>query len=94
MITRQVARKDIDARVRANHPGATITDLGLQYRLSEESVSEVVAPKQAYAVSSNTEINGRTVHGRIQYLYYSIQDQSDPQVWPIPNPNATGDKRP
>jgi hypothetical protein len=92
-LTRQVSRADLDARIGQEYPGSTITHLGLQYRLQDDRVDTVVIPMQGYGVSSNTVVNGRTVHGRIQYVYYSVEaENAGPTLWPIPNPNAKSDR--
>jgi len=94
-VTRTVPDTDLASRVQREYPGATIKPLGLVYKPAD-GVDAVVAPTQTYTVSSNTTLpNGKTMHGRLQYLHYSLEDAAaSPVVWPTPNPGATGDPRP
>ena len=94
-LVRNVARSDLDARASREYPGATINPLGLQYRLPDDTVASVVVPMQAYSISTNSIVDGHAVHGRVQYVYYSIVDATAPAVlWPIPNPSSKGAPRP
>ena len=95
VVTRTVAKSDLDARVNREYPGATIKSLALQYRLPDDNLSSVVVPSQLYSVSTNTVVDGHAVHGRIQYVYYSVLDSTASSVlWPVPNPNSRGATRP
>jgi hypothetical protein len=87
--TRKVAQSDIESRVQQENSTSTVRSLGLMY--DAPSNAGLVAPLQAFLVSSNTVVDGKTVHGRAQYLYYSTEDAAAaPLVWPMPNPNAVG----
>jgi hypothetical protein len=91
---RVVSKADIDARVQREYPTSTVQSLGLQYRFPEGGARAVIVPVETYAVSANSKAGEHVIHGRIEYVQYSVQDATvAPVLWPVPNPGATGDKR-
>jgi hypothetical protein len=94
-VTRKVAEQQLDALVQKANPSSTIHSLGLTYRLPDHSPGDLVKPMQTYSVSADaTSPDGRPIHGRISYSFYSIEDASiPPLVWPIPETAPKGDPR-
>jgi hypothetical protein len=94
-VSRLVEESDLDARVRAENPGAEIKSLGLLYWLPDGVRSAVVAPRQGYMVFPPVHLGGQSGSGRGHRVLYTIDDViAAPLVAPLADPAAEGDPRP
>ncbi len=92
-ITRSVSETELDARVHAENPDATIKPMGTIYWLPKGHASATVEPRQAYWVFPRVEIAGHVGAGRGHRVLYAINDaHAAPLVAPVPQPGAPGDE--
>lgn len=92
--TRAVGQAELDARVAAEHPDATIRPVGVAYWLPPGVASAVVEPAQMYFVAPTATIEGQVVKARGFHVAYSLRDAAlAPTVWPPAARNPSGNGR-
>ncbi len=95
-LVRTVSPDVLERRARAEHPGAKIVPLGVQYPwLATQDTALAARPRQVFQVQPRGMADdGQATGGRPHYVFYSVEDmRAAPLVWPQPQPQARGDKR-
>lgn len=88
ILQRSLSSAMLEQRARSEYPNAKIIPLGLRYPWQATDDTAVAArPRETFQVVPITEVDGRTISGRSQFVFYSVEDErEDPLVWPKVNP--------
>jgi hypothetical protein len=86
---------DLRGRFFADYPNGVTEWDQLLFIFSGDKQSGVIEPKHVFSFSLVSISDGVPVVSRRQEVRYSITDNdADPETWPVPKPDATGDPSP
>ncbi len=96
-VARGRSKADIDALVKAQFPDSDITSVGVRHIAPRGVGAHPASLREVYYEVPRMAINGRTIHGRVVWVSFPLDDaKAAPEMWPVfdpANPRNVGDSK-
>lgn len=92
---RVLSDADLKSRFSRDYPNGYAEWDQVLYSFPGDENSGVIEPKHVFSFSNVTMSDGEPVVSRRQEVRYSVtSSEAEPEIWPVPKPDAVGDQTP